>query len=442
MARERQAVVVIHGIGEQRPMNTLRGFVDSMITDEQGNKIPFYNRPDDLSDLFELRTFSVYPHRGSPRTDFFEYYWAYHMRGTKIMHIVAWLWRLMFRWITNVPGRIRWLYVVFWLMILVPAGAILTGYLDIQTLVTYKKWSFVGVGVYLLVNGAGFFLIRFLGDAARYTDASPENIEERQKIRANGLKLLKQLHQSGKYDRIIIVGHSLGSIIGYDLIKNLWVNYNQTHGKPDQVDQAKMEAFEKEYGLMDPSRHPKNFDATVYQKAQEEVRKEQNYLGNEWLISDFITLGSPLTYASLLLADDEKELKERIKERELPISPPIAERDKSLSYPLHYTSSAGHERTIRVFHHAGPFACTRWHNAYFKNDYVGGPLKEVLGPGINEFPIPVTGFGLGKLPFIPHTWYWGEPGKSHNKEAESIRWLRRIILPMYETKPRQENVEQ
>ena len=27
----KQAVVVIHGIGEQRPMDTLRGFVEAMI---------------------------------------------------------------------------------------------------------------------------------------------------------------------------------------------------------------------------------------------------------------------------------------------------------------------------------------------------------------------------------------------------------------------------
>ena len=31
----RQAVIVIHGIGEQRPMSTLRGFVDAVIAPER-----------------------------------------------------------------------------------------------------------------------------------------------------------------------------------------------------------------------------------------------------------------------------------------------------------------------------------------------------------------------------------------------------------------------
>jgi len=43
MVRKRQAVVLIHGIGEQRPMDTLRSFVSGL-----GFKT-YHSRPDRLS---------------------------------------------------------------------------------------------------------------------------------------------------------------------------------------------------------------------------------------------------------------------------------------------------------------------------------------------------------------------------------------------------------
>ena len=51
----KQAVVVIHGIGEQRPMDTLRAFADAVLPDVEPGKEKFWSKPDKLSDLFELR---------------------------------------------------------------------------------------------------------------------------------------------------------------------------------------------------------------------------------------------------------------------------------------------------------------------------------------------------------------------------------------------------
>ena len=44
----KQAVVVIHGIGEQRPMDTLRGFVEAM-----GGTITAANRTDRSGAVFD-----------------------------------------------------------------------------------------------------------------------------------------------------------------------------------------------------------------------------------------------------------------------------------------------------------------------------------------------------------------------------------------------------
>lgn len=58
-------------------------------------------------------------------------------------------------------------------------------------------------------------------DAARYLNAAPANIAERHAIRRDGIALLKKLHDPASgYDQIVIVGHSLGSVIGYDMLKH------------------------------------------------------------------------------------------------------------------------------------------------------------------------------------------------------------------------------
>src|SRR5437764_393830 len=63
-----------------------------------------------------------------------------------------------------------------------------------------------------------WFLTHYAGDAARYLHVAPPNIQGRRQIREAGIDLLEKLHQSGEYDRIILVGHSLGSVIGFDIL--------------------------------------------------------------------------------------------------------------------------------------------------------------------------------------------------------------------------------
>lgn len=86
--RHTQAVIVIHGMGEQRPMDTIRGFVDAVLPEPLQGGEKFFSRPDVLSELFELR---VLQNRSQPRTHFDEYYWAYKVSGTTFSHINSWL---------------------------------------------------------------------------------------------------------------------------------------------------------------------------------------------------------------------------------------------------------------------------------------------------------------------------------------------------------------
>ncbi|MEW8268619.1 MAG: hypothetical protein AB2731_20955 [Candidatus Thiodiazotropha sp.] len=77
----------------------------------------------------------------------------------------------------------------------------------------------------IAISFLGFLMKEVVGDAARYLRPAAQNIQRRQEIRTAGVDLLKNLHDRG-YDRIIIVGHSLGSVIGYDILTYAFQAYN------------------------------------------------------------------------------------------------------------------------------------------------------------------------------------------------------------------------
>src|SRR5262249_17161164 len=60
------------------------------------------------------------------------------------------------------------------------------------------------------------------GRVVRYTRADPDNIAARQAVRERGLKLLNSLHEGDYYKRIVIVSHSLGTMLAYDLLSYFW----------------------------------------------------------------------------------------------------------------------------------------------------------------------------------------------------------------------------
>src|SRR5262245_32661374 len=73
---ERQSVIVIHGIGEQKPMSTIRDFVDSISTYRTSKKwMSVYNIRDAFSGSDDLPLRSMY-YGDNFWTNFFEYYQA------------------------------------------------------------------------------------------------------------------------------------------------------------------------------------------------------------------------------------------------------------------------------------------------------------------------------------------------------------------------------
>jgi hypothetical protein len=154
---------------------------------------------------------------------------------------------------------------------------------------------------------------------------------------------------------------------------------NNASLKVDHSKLKKVERIAKEPGLeSDPTAW-----LTEFQVQQRELWLEQRQLGNPWLITDLVTVGSPLSHAAMLLASTRAELLERQQEMELPLAPPKRNLEGALAYPVNYVVQ-GQKRTLQVLHHGAMFACTRWTNIYFPGDFVGGPLAPLFGSGVRE----------------------------------------------------------
>ena len=313
-----------------------------------------------------------------------------------------------------------------------------------------------------IVSLGGLWLMRkltlYFGDAARYTTPKPFNIQRRQEIRERGVALMKNLmglngwdeekllayfQEHGKfpewdtdYDKIIIVSHSLGTIIGYDILRQTFadiakfampisVNDSETHAQPKK--RARLEKY-----LHSAASGKQEFDLDKFRKMQAESYEELRNLGHPWIISDFVTLGSPLTHAEFLMCYNEDDLRHQQEQRIFPTCPPMLEPDSSsdagkFSYPSQIDDETGNKITFNHLHHAAHFGFTRWTNLYSKAKFIlfGDVISGPLGDHFNAAPrdsgtkIPLSGIrdlvvmptnerkknGVS-TPFFTHNNYW------------------------------------
>jgi hypothetical protein len=244
------------------------------------------------------------------------------------------------------------------------------------------------------------FGLHYLGDAARYLSPVPPNIGVRHAIRAAALDLLRGLHDDPlrRYQRIVVVGHSLGSVIAYDALTYLW---QERHHPPSH--------------MMTPPARPAPDDPTcadrmspcAYRLTQSRVWREQRAMGVPWKITDLVTLGSPLAHASFLMAKDECDFCRSKRQREFPTCPPQGtdSRDEEYGESLLEVAIKGKKYDV-LLHHAALFACTRWTNLYFESDWIGGPPRKMFGWGILERALEPRSL-RGRLP-TSHVRYWNE----------------------------------
>jgi hypothetical protein len=282
------------------------------------------------------------------------------------------------------------------------------------------------------------FLIHYAGDAARYLHVAPPNIEIRRQIREAGISLLKSLldakvgpenKREYEYDRIIVVGHSLGSIIGYDILTHLWPRYNDAPA-PDgtPTENPALDALE----ALARTRSAADWSVAHYQTAQSAYLNELKSRKNPWRVTDFITLGSPLAHGRMLLARQEAEFARKESEREFPICPPFLEEVDKVT---RFSYQSG---DYWVPHHAAVFGPTRWTNLYFPcrctllGDVIGGPVSPAFGPGIRDVSVQ-TSIWNG---IFSHTFYWTFPkNEKKEKTPDWIKELRKAVRICQTPKP-------
>lgn len=410
----RQAVIIIHGIGEQRPMETLRGFVNSMLQDaDDPEREQFYSEPDKQANTYELRR--MQSAHLDIKTDFYEFYWAHHMSG-EFHHVLNWVQQLLNRepdrrlkpfWLA---GRgLAWIIaiiLVWWII------SLLMG-------IVFPTGLWVSFTVVLLL---GYSLITTqIADAARYLHPSARNVAVRQRIRADGVALVRRLHESGDYDRIVIVGHSLGAVIAYDIVRYAWLEYFDSYGyfdEPSHDALRKLEAFQ-----LDADATPEQL--AQFQDLQRQVWLEQRQSGNRWLVTDLVTMGNPLTYIDYVSAGGRDVFQQLVNLSEYPTAPP-----KKWSDATPYAKNIPYERDgetkiVKQLHYDAVFACTRFTNYYFPTDLIGGPIAHLLGWGIRDVALDDAAGGW-RSRFGSHNWYWFKTGDID--AGDRVRWQATMAL--------------
>ena len=432
---DRQAVVIIHGLGEQRPMETLRSFVEGITAwmktfNPDAEKPRYWSRPDGVSDMYETRLITMERTSGNPKTDFYEFYWAHHMRNTSFSHLVPWVWKLISTKRSLVPPRLKRLSTfvqVTLIAVLILIGVV---YWEWDCLSHWFSERFVITATVLAI---AYFLMRVLfwiirvplsqlllntaGDAARYFNPMPSNIEERSSIRREGIDFLRKLHDRKEkpYDRIILVGHSLGSVVAYDMLRLLWHEMHESFTPVETIDH-------KIFKQMDESSNrPENLKSiSDFQALQNECWKQYRANGNPWLISDFISCAGAIAQADFYLLN-KRPFSELVKHKEFPVCPPVMEgTDRTLMFDeqtFDITADDGKllKRTVHFLNHGAPFTVTKWTNIYFSSDFVGSAAQRVFGTGVKDIEIPRKGYW-----FLPsgHTNYWD--AKPDNQALQEI----------------------
>jgi hypothetical protein len=433
----RQAVVVVHGMGEQRPLETLTEFMDAALeADRRGNRT-FFSRPDQVVDSFESRRFlapRAFNKAGELRaqTEFFEYHWAHLMQDNRIGDLWPTVRRMLLTPPWYVPIGLLVVWGMFWALVLAVLALVAFGpdfhfdlsnfgHLDLSRLGlddVVRAIAGGGFGAFVLTYAITHWLPPWLTssfvDVVRYLDTSPRSYEVRHDIRAGMINLLTRLHTDGRYQRIIIVAHSLGSYIAYDAISYLWDHTDMLRSDAPPVRARDDEQPGHPDGLAEveaaASALTRQSDAAAFQAAQRRLWLGLRAQGNPWLITDFLSFGSPMYMADRILTRNRRQFMERVSRRELPTCPPQTE--PGTGTDIHGTLLfSWTDRGVRVLDHAAPFAVVRWTNAWFParffffGDWFGGPLRPLFGNGILDRRLEANGW-RSRIPAYAHALYY------------------------------------
>ena len=211
-------------------------------------------------------------------------------------------------------------------------------------------------GIYLVML---YFMTKYVGDIALYVNADQkaESYAVRCAILRGSTEALTRILKDSKrdYDQVILAGHSLGSVIGYDTIDEL---LNQSAASPDQLESM-----------------PHKF-----QIRPEDLEK----------VRGFVTFGSPLDKVYYFF-------REHVAEKQVV-------RAQILSY-LHSFRKIASERDYTPYtfekYTSNKLPQLKWLNAWARMDIISGELHFYHADARKKFSY--------WLPVLSHLWYWGDP---------------------------------
>ncbi|MEO6501038.1 MAG: hypothetical protein ABIQ09_03915 [Jatrophihabitantaceae bacterium] len=444
----RTAIVIVHGMGEQLPSETLYRFVKTALP-KIDYKRHYFSRPADVTDSFEARRCLAYRPYGADQsvygqTEFFEYHWSYLMTDNKLSDLAATTRRLLLRKPSLVPYGLKWVWWILWAILIATLLAVLT-LIRYRGGVTIKDFTLGGiatalggsailVGILKLILGRfGGILSKSLVDVVRYLDRSPRSYAVRHDIRKGMVDLLQSIHDRNRYSRIVIVAHSLGAFIAYDGIAYLWPRMCHLHAggavTDDPAHDLVLELERRARAVVnhpDTPVHPTS-DGTFediegesralldrYQEQQFKVWKQLRRQGNPWLVTDFVSVGTPMYFADLLYTAKRSEFDQLIRNAEIPVCPPQAgsQTVEGANVTIKRYGFVHKGRTVLA--HGAPFAVVRWTNLFFpaerswRGDWFGGPLRGLFGKGILDQPLHGNLPGR-RAPGFAHSRYFSYP---------------------------------
>jgi hypothetical protein len=386
------AVIVCHGMGQQVRFETLEdvaGAILSQASHVVSNRVGLVESGDDLLARSELlcgdsngaqHSVHLYEAYWAPLTegqiglaDTFKFLWDGGIRGLKTS------WKGVFsRWLF---GEMRPLelnratgakiglallavvalfaLIVGWsLSIFLVLGCIIHSFWEGHLVLDSIRgcttafhgvaWVIAWIAAGWILRKSRYFLIQFVGDVAIYVSSYKVSrfFDIRHRIQQVGINVAKTVY-SAKYDRVIIVGHSLGSVVAYDTLNAM---INEDILKPGT------------YNVRDATRA-------------------------------LITCGSPLDKTAFIfrtqIAQENSEIREALASAMQPLI---------VNYDFRKMPNRGADKTSKF----------EWVNVYSRRDLISGSLEYYdWQPSATDSPVRNVKDAEASLsPAAAHTQYW------------------------------------
>ena len=241
------ALLVIHGIGQQSPFQTMGAFAQGFVhaCEKSGRKLllnhgrKYMSLPDGPGWVENF--VSCAEREGGPAVDIYEYYWQHLMqRQISFAEIVDWLKRVsdggsaFYDWMKQQDafkdrhaGHLRNRVAVVTAagvdyLRLLPAGvrlAIELMYWLGNAAKAFVPWLYPVLKFFF--RKAKRLVVDYVGDVAVYTttDVKLKHYEVRDRILRAAVGKTQWLLD--RYERVVLAGHSLGSVVAYDALNRL-----------------------------------------------------------------------------------------------------------------------------------------------------------------------------------------------------------------------------